>query len=121
MYSVLFVHPLVTHFRHVDSYKLRMRTCGHYLAAMFALRQDLFINCISIIASIELATCIALSVCDARNRIQDRVRASIRFEAPDTFATWVSMLDRQRDRRDGARYDGIERRSKIAYSPVRSN
>ena len=88
---------------------------------MFALHQDLFIQCICVIASLELAACVVVCMLDARSRVEHRESAASRREAPDPFATWVSMLDRQRDRRDGNRYGGVERRSKVRFAQAGSN
>ena len=78
--------------------------------------QNLFLDLMLLISVLELALCLSVGALDRRPRKAHAVQTLAKPEKFDPFATWINMLERQRDRRDGSRYGGVERRSSIAYS-----
>ena len=109
------VDPSVTNFGNLDSLA-SVCECLHTAKRMLANYQDLLIHSLLLVSVLELALCLIAGAVDKRSIDPHRPDAATEPEILDPFATWINMLERQKDRRDGARYDGIERRSKISYS-----
>ena len=91
--------------------------CERFLTHQIAMPltyQDLLIDLLLLLSVVELAVSLGIGALEARSKSLRRIHATAPHGLMDPFATWINMLERQKDRRDGLRYEGVERRSKIA-------
>ncbi len=73
--------------------------------------QNLLILALTILSVMELAVSLSFVLLDARTRSSFRVSSLDSKETRDPFFTWMGVLERQSDRRQGPTYGGVERRS----------
>jgi len=73
--------------------------------------QNLLIVTLAALSVVELAVCLIFVLLGARTRSSFRVQSLASKDTPDPFFTWMNVLERQSDRRQGPAYNGVERRS----------